>query len=602
MAVPMLDNGTEVQQDFAECSSLSYFIPLNSELDLETLYSTTAHSEAEPFASVERRQSLFFDESVQVYLVLKTTYRDGPSLQATLRGLTIALEAQVVNNIGHDRDTSSSSEVIFSDTISGGEKPRVLNPPAGSDEGGITCIVWSVPVFLARPRIRLQKPVIVITANASSIPPESSLAETSSDGYLTSGAPSSLNLLGSISADASLNGVKPRLSALRVSRVAPITQHAQEFVRRIRSMPKLSTRVYPVCHSRVRFSRPNGIPTSTTLIAILEVDFTPFFDCEVVIDTIALKLDDGIVENLTDYADLSLPLSCVAHDHVVFLYRVAPTDELTVAKNPMREMDITITATALVDPGRCQPILKMAWTASVDFTLPLNPGYGAAMQPMQRAHRPGQLSIGGDAATSLVAPAVARPDALPSLEASTKKVDKPLPELGVTMTFTAPPSDQIVRVGSEFAWSIFVVNRSTVAANNRKLALITIPRRRRNEARVTRPPSMSRPFSSFSGSSGQHHGGHSPTRDRSVADAVMDENVVHAMQRSSIVDSADVACLSGDVRVGPLAAGACHAVELKFLALKAGIASVEAVRVVDLATNEHVDIRDLPTTLVVSAA
>lgn len=535
------------------------------------------------------------DELVQVYLVLKTTYGNGASLPAILRGLTIALEAQVVNSGGHDRDSSSLSEVIFSDTLNGGEKPRILNPPVGSDEAGVTCIVWSLPVFLARPRIRLQKPVVVITANASLVPPEASLAEASSDGYLISGAPSSLNLLGSIGADASLNGVKPRLSALRVSRVAPITQHAHDFVRRIRSLPKLSTRVYPVCHSRVRFSRPNSTPTSTTLIAILEVDFTPFFDCEIVLDTIALELDDGTVESLTDHADLSLPLSCVAHDHVVFLYRLAPNDDLSLVKNPTRDMDITITATALVEPGRCEPKLKMAWTASADFTLPLNPGYGPAMQPMQRLHRPGQLSIGGDAMTSLIAPAVARPDALPSLEASTTGVDKALPELGITMTFTAPSQDQTVRVGSEFIWSIFIVNRSALATNTRKLALITIPRRRRNEARVNRPPSRSRPFSSFS-SGGQHT--NLSLRDRSVADAVTDENVVHAMQRSSIVDSADVACLSGDVRVGPLAAGACHAVEIKFLALKAGIVSVEAIRVVDLATNEHVDVRDLPTTIV----
>jgi hypothetical protein len=39
-------------------------------------------------------------------------------------------------------------------------------------------------------------------------------------------------------------------------------------------------------------------------------------------------------------------------------------------------------------------------------------------------------------------------------------------------------------------------------------------------------------------------------------------------------------------------------VELKFMALKVGIVGVEAVRVVDLATQEHVDIKDLPTILV----
>lgn len=546
--------------------------------------------------------SQILDENAQVYFALKTTYANDDLLQAVLRGLRITVEAQVVNNNGHDKDPAASSEVIFAGTIDGKDEHQVISVQGTGGADDCTCVVWKLPIFLARPRMRLQKPVAVIIAHASLTSSSASVNDIASDGYLKSGVPSSLNLLGSISADPLLGGVKPRLSALRVSRVAPITEHAQDHQRPLKSLSQLTTRIFPVCHSRVRFSRPNAAPSSTTIIAILEVDFTPFFDCEVILDSISLQLANGTVENLTDYADLKLPLSCVAHDHVVFLYRVAPDDDLTVAKNPARDMDITITGTALIEPGVCEPKLKMAWTAAVDFTLPLNPGYGATMQPMQRSHRPGQLSIGGDSMTSLIAPSVARPDALPSLEATTK-VEKSVPELGITMTFTAPPADQKIAVGGEFAWSVFVVNRSATATNTRKLALVVIPRRRRSEARVTRPPSMARPFGSFSGQS--HRQGSSTSAaqrsDHSVADAVLDDNIVHAMQRSSIVDSADVACLSGDVRVGPLPAGACHSVELKFLALKAGIVSVEAVRVVDLASNEHVDIRDLPTTIVEEA-
>jgi hypothetical protein len=38
---------------------------------------------------------------------------------------------------------------------------------------------------------------------------------------------------------------------------------------------------------------------------------------------------------------------------------------------------------------------------------------------------------------------------------------------------------------------------------------------------------------------------------------------------------------------------------LKFLALSAGVLSVEAVRIVDLATNETADVRDLPSIIAV---
>jgi hypothetical protein len=44
-----------------------------------------------------------------------------------------------------------------------------------------------------------------------------------------------------------------------------------------------------------------------------------------------------------------------------------------------------------------------------------------------------------------------------------------------------------------------------------------------------------------------------------------------------------------------LASGACYTAELKFLALSAGVLGLEAVRIVDLATQEIVDVRDLPS-------
>jgi hypothetical protein len=112
---------------------------------------------------------------------------------------------------------------------------------------------------------------------------------------------------------------------------------------------------------------------------------------------------------------------------------------------------------------------------------------------------------------------------------------------------------------------------------------MVIPKRRRTEARITRPPST--------GYSGLR-------RDPKVADAVVDENIVYAMQRNSAIDSTEIVCLSTDTRVGPLAPSACYEVELKFMALKVGIVGVECVRVVDLGTQEHVDVKDLPTTLV----
>lgn len=536
------------------------------------------------------------DETVEVYLSLRSPSVEESTLRASLQRLVISLEAHIVNGSHPERDSPPASEVIFNGTLEQEEDPFIIADKG--DEGDESSdarwiyAIWRLPLLLGRPRMRLQGPSVVFTASASIKPASLGLPAGLPDGYLPSGMASGLNLLESFGHDPELNGIQPRLSALRVSRVAPVTQHTKDLLRPIPVLPKqLALRIFPAVHSRIRFARPNTTPPSPDIIAMLEIDFTSFFDCEIALTSISMTVPDGSVEDLTQESGLSLPMSCVAHDHITFLYRISPEEVETLAKNPMRDLSIEIAATALVQPGFCTPKLLMAWATSLDFTLPLNPGFGSATQPIQRAHRPSQLSI--TSMTSLVAPAVARPDALPSLEAASNKTETAL-DLGITVTFSAPPRTQRIRPGEEFVWTVFVVNRSSPTSTSppRKLALVAIPRRRRNESRVNRPPSIS--HVPVAGSAHQPK----PVRDRSVADAVMDENVVHAMQHSSAVDNAEMVCLSADVRVGPLAPGSCHVVELRFLALKSGLVGVDTVRVVDLGSTEHVDIRDLPTVLV----
>jgi len=48
-----------------------------------------------------------------------------------------------------------------------------------------------------------------------------------------------------------------------------------------------------------------------------------------------------------------------------------------------------------------------------------------------------------------------------------------------------------------------------------------------------------------------------------------------------------------------LAPGASYTADMKFIALTAGVLSVDAVRVVDLGTNETSDVRDLPAIVAV---
>jgi hypothetical protein len=528
------------------------------------------------------------DETVEVLLILKMPWLEEKDLQAQIRRLVISLEARVVNSGPADRD---SAETIFKGHVEDVADPFVIVDSEGSDSeddaSQTVYAVWKLPVFVNRPRIRLQQPAVVFTA-AASLKPSTAVADVSirGAGYLQSGMPSSFNLLESFSQDPALNGVRPHLSALRVSRVAPVSRQ-QDLVAHLRALPQLSLPVYPAIHTRVRFTRPHTAQPTSALIALLEVDFTPHVECEVLLDDIRLTTSDGTVESLND-ARMSLPLRCVSHDHVTFLYHITPG---AVDKSPRSftgSLDISIAATAQVIPGVCTPRLSLEWDVSLDFTTPVNPSFNNMPEStgIQRAHKPSQLSIGSTTAiTPLKSPSVTRPDALPGLEASSR-TEAVVPDLGITMSFTGP--SEPVYPGDVFSWTVYVVNRSLEKTTRppRKLALVAIPKRRRNDTRPARPPSTAT----------RRQG------EKELADAVVDPNVLHALQKNSAVDATELICLSADTRVGPLAPGACHVVELQFLALREGIVGVEAVRVVDLGSQEHVDIRDLPTTIVEPAA
>ncbi|KKF93296.1 Mediator of RNA polymerase II transcription subunit 16 [Ceratocystis platani] len=606
----------EAAIEFADSSLLSFLIPAATGASLEDIFSKADTSNPLGLLhSIPQRKSLFFDETLEVLLVLRTPWADEETLRAHLKRLVIILEAQIVNKpdrgggpVPHDlifsgtlednddpfiivdEDVDSSEEGdAQSRTIAGTDTDTNIDANANakaqvpldgetlsqSKEDRVKHIyaVWKMSVFLARPRIRLQQPTALFSASASLKPLEPSVstastlatAHKSRNGYLQSGMASGMNLLSAFATDDGLGQVVPRLSALRVSRVAPLT-NPRDLMRPLRAQAAVSLSIVPAVHTRVRFARPNTLPATPDLIASLEVDFTGMFTSPIKIAQIDLSVQDGSVICLSDAVD-----------------GLTPDGETEGMRNPARDLDIAVRAVIDVN-ATTKPELVMQWSTPIDFTIPVNPGFGlsAAQPPIQRSHKPSQLSISGAGdGASLISPSVSRPDSLPAHDA---KPTLSVPDLGVTVTFAAPPGP--VYKGQEFAWSVYVLNRSTEKTDTaaRKMALVAVPRRRRNEIRIARPPSMSR----------------RPDAAQ-IADAVMDENVVHALQYNSLVDTPDVVCLSADTRVGPLAPGSCHVTELRFLALKEGILGIEAVRVVDLATQEHVEIRELPLIVVKGA-
>ena len=527
------------------------------------------------------------DETVNVYVILQTPYFDERALRSYLGRLVINLEAQVVNAQGDNTEGPPSQEVIYSSSVQDYDDPLIVvqGPDETENSPGreLILVVWKMTAFLMRPRLRLQNPSIVFSATASVKASEQIQSETLREEYLPSQVPSGMNLLESFGDDPALCGIKPHLSALRVSRVAPVTQAGRDLMRPLKNIYRNSIKIYPAINARVRYTRPNSTPTNPLVIASLDVDITPFANCEITLSKVQLDIAGGTVGSMNINSGLVLPIKCLPQDDITFLYRVLP-DNLDVAnKTQVRTLTISITATANLTSD-CAPEISMQWTTSLDFTPTVNNGFGNPAQPIQQPHRPAQLSIGSssfEAVPTVSSLATSRPDALPSMEVTTRHQRNPsIPDFGVTCTFTGPPSSSPMIAGVPFTWSVFIVNRSD---RPRKLALTVLPKRRRTESRITRPPSTS-------------YG--NVRKDPQIADAVVDENIVHAMQRNSAIESTEIVCMSTDTRIGPLAPSACYEVELKFMPLKVGIVGVEAVRVVDLATQEHVDIKDLPSILV----
>lgn len=497
-----------------------------------------------------------------------------------LSRLIISSDVEVINAQADTHEGPPGREVIWNASLQDHDDPLVIVQDANDDDDEDTTeahimIVWKLKVPLKRPRLRLASPSVVFAASAKLKPAEPIESSATKNEYLPSQTPSGLNLLEPFKDDAALGGVKPRLSALRVSRVSPATQTTHDLVRSLRNNEHTSIKIYPAINARVRYSRPKTPSPATSVLALLDVEVSPFAS-EMSLEVVDFDIQGGTLVDLSQVSGMQLPLECYAQDDITFLYRLEPNHLDSAGSLQVHDINVQIRGKMNLGAA-CSTRIDMAWSTTIDFTPAFNQNH------YHRSHEAGHPSI--DSTTTRGSydvnippphPFHTNPDSLPSIEITTRhqRSHSTVPDFGITITFTGSSSP--LYVGQPFAWSVFIVNRS---GSTRKLAILPVARRRRPETRITRPPST----------------GHGAVRkDGTIADAVIDDNILHAMQRSALLDATDLICLSTDTRVGPLAPGACFEVDLRFLPLRAGYLAIEAVRVVDLGNQEHVDVRDLP--------
>lgn len=455
-----------------------------------------------------------------------------------------------------------TKELVFSSTIKETDQPIIVRHGEGDDSQ--TFVIWKVDAFIARPQGRFHKPAVYFQPTASFKPSAAPEKVDPEDEYLPSRVPTALNLLQAFENDPALAGVHPRLSAMRINKIAPnATPVVREMTRPIRSGQRLLFRVLPALIWRVRYARVHSSLNDLSLLASLDLEVASYATYDVQIKTVSLSLHGG---DVTPFANMhSTEMVNKPGDLITYLYKLKP--DVTPDGTPSlgskgHFLTMRVTARVLISPI-CTPSISIDWKNIVDFTSLTNE---QSPSMLKAAHR---LSTH---APPVVTPQ--NPDSLPSHDTQTsQEVDDAPAPINLTLTVSGPPK---VTVGEVFTWTLFIVNRSP---QPRKLALLIMPKRKHSNSISSHPE---RP----------------PTSTSSdiplLAPAVVDENIVYAQQKSARTETAGLVCLSTEMRLGTLSSGACYTADVKFLPLEEGVLGVEAVRVVDLGTGEKVDVREVP--------
>lgn len=269
----------------------------------------------------------------------------------------------------------------------------------------------------------------------------------------------------------------------------------------------------------MRYSKIQSTINDLSLMASLDLEVAYITGCRLTVDDVRLSLRGGFVKPVSDEND-------VKHTHkpgdqLTSLYVVTPdlaADGTPLLGSEGHLLNLEIKARVLVSED-CQPSVTIRWQTAVDFSIEQN----AAL--VKAAHR---LS---NPLASMSKHPPADQSSMHELEGqpANRPQDDPI---HVTLTMSGPPW---VTMGKMFSWNIFIVNRSD---RTRKLAVLVIPKRRREHDRL-------RPLSSSSSIAGYH----SDWKD-SLASAIVDENVIYARQKNGRTETADLICLTTDVRIG----------------------------------------------------
>lgn len=362
---------------------------------------------------------------------------------------------------------------------------------------------------------------VYFATSASLKSSERTLLKSSADEYLPGMVPISMNLLEPFTNDPALSGTKLYLSASRITQTPATVPMPRSIAKPLKTGPRRFFRAAPALLCRVRFLPRKTASEPDAVIASLDFETTNFAASDLSLDAVELSLSAGTTESLCK----QLPLHCRPNDQVTLLFKLLPLSNENAETSSMRyEHELSIDAIASVFLSEsCKPRIRITWKTSVDF------------DSFKSNSRPTSLTHSGNRPTSnrlsgKDIPKLPGPDSLPITDQQHDARAIATSAAGIHLTISGPHT---VYVGETFHWKLLVVNRSDQL---QRLAMVVIPKRRRTE--LTKPGSDPK-------------NGAKKIQDGSVvAQLVLEDRLVLALQRTAVQDTTELVCLSPDIRIG----------------------------------------------------
>ncbi|KAF2761865.1 hypothetical protein EJ05DRAFT_496753 [Pseudovirgaria hyperparasitica] len=575
--------------EFIESSILDTCVPAASSTDIQELLQGWDGHESDTSSAllpyIAERETLFFDEQVTVYVVLRTPYIEESLLKSYLSRLILTLECRVTSTAPPPKvqgeQVPPTKELLISETIKDSWEPLVIiSKEHDLQKKGASAhmhLIWKADICLGHPRIRLSRPAIYFVVSASSRAVEPTESTDAEDEYMASLEPSPLNLLQAFSDNPSFGNTRPKLSAIRATKLSLTNPLSRELLRPIRNATRRLFKAAPAFIWRIRYTRWHSSTSVNAVVASLDIEATSFAGGHVTIKDVKIILTEGHVLPYPVIGFDKDTTQCKPGDQITMLFKLTSDASSRFTRSQEKivcPLHLTINAEVLIS-NVCKPSVTVSWRTAVEFSADLIPDPGKSYtleRPVSQASVP-RVESSGNTQLSSSNPG---PDSLPNVEDNeTFSGLHTLSDISMAVTVTGP---QKIRMGESFKWDIFIVNKSETP---RRLAVAAIPRRRKGDHKghATNASSSS----------------HKLDLNDAIADAIVDENVVYARQRNAKAEPVELICLSTDVRIGPLAPAACYNAEMSFLPLATGSLGVDALRFIDIASQEWADVRDLPS-------